>query len=75
MRSDITVYVTKYNVICTIGSYVCICCFFLDFKRLLACTLNLVIGHLVPPKMPKLGDVPKNFPALTANLIWWLRPC
>ena len=35
--------------------------FFLDFKRLLACTLNLVIGHLVPPpKMPKLGGRAKK---------------
>jgi len=50
------------SVICTIGSYVCICCFFLDFKRLLAYTLNLVIGHLVPPpKCRNWGDVPNNF--------------
>ena len=26
----------------------CVYVVFLDFKRLLACTLNLVIGHLVP---------------------------
>ena len=42
----------------------CVCCIFLDFKRLLACTLNLVIGHLVPTKCRNWGDVPKKFPAL-----------
>ena len=63
-----------YNVICTIGSYVCTCCFLLDFKRLLACTLNLIIGHLVPQNAEIGGTCQKIFRRVPSNLIWWLRP-